>query len=344
MQKFLRRRRWLVGGLAIVVASVAATVLRAQSRFDIFLLAFDDKGLAVIDLELKDFQFRESEKNGTVVRVAPFQWPLKLTVLVDNGRGGVAGVGTGVTSDNRVADGAQSSPGPDCSVNNLVHYRNGLKKLFETLPRDVEVTLVATAPNPRYLVRPTTDQVQIQKGVSMLVPETEFAGRFTDSLTEYSARLDIEFKNLTREERPPYQPVLIVIGSTALDGSQIERDRAVKMINSLRNYGVVTHFIMVSPCSMSNDVDEGGPVLVAKATQEATRGRYDAIAAGSTTRLTTLLPEIGTRIASRHRKQILQYRLTLERPEGLTGPFANTEISLSRPGVQYIMSLDGTYP
>jgi len=343
MQKFLRRRRWLVGAFAIVAAGVTAAVLHAQNRFDIFLLAFDKQGLAVTDLELKDFQFREGEKSGAVVRVAPFQWPLKVTVLVDNGRGGVAGVGTGLTSDNRV-DGGQESPGPDCSVNNLVHYRNGLKKLFETLPRDVEVTLVATAPNPRFLVRPTTDQVQIQKGVNMLTPESDFAGRFTDSLTEYAARLDIEFKNLTREERPPYQPVLIVIGSTALDGSQIERDRAVKMITSLRSYGVVTHFIMVSPCSMSQDPDEGGTVLVAKATQEATRGKYDSIAAGSTTRLNTLLPEIGTKIAARHRKQILQYRVTFERPDGATGPLGNTEISLARPGVQYIMSLDGTYP
>jgi hypothetical protein len=36
--------------------------------------------------------------------------------------------------------------------------------------------------------------------------------------------------------------------------------------------------------------------------------------------------------------------VTLERPEGVTGPFVNTEISLSRSGVHYIMSLDGTYP
>ena len=344
MPQFLRRRRWLVGALAIVVASVTAAVLNAQSRFDIFLLAFDGKGLAVTDLEAKDFHYRESEKDGAVVRVVPYQWPLKVTVLVDNGRGGVAAVGTGLTSDNPVASGTERSPSPDCSVNNLVHYRNGLKKLFEALPRDVEVTMVATAPNPRFIVKPTTDQVQIQKGVTMLVPEAEFAGRFTDSLTEYAARLDIEFKNLTREERPPYQPVLIVIGSTTVDGSQIERDRVLKMINSLRNYGVVTHFIMISPCSMSQDLDEGNTVLVGKATQEATRGRYDSIAAGSTTRLNTLLPEIGAKIASRHRKQILQYRLTLERPEGITGPFGNTEISLSRAGVQYIMSLDGTYP
>ena len=56
MHKFLRRRRWLVGALAIVVASVAAAVLHAQNRFDIYLLAFDDKGLAVTDLELKEFR------------------------------------------------------------------------------------------------------------------------------------------------------------------------------------------------------------------------------------------------------------------------------------------------
>jgi len=347
MSTLFRRRRVLVSVIAIVAASATAAVLHAQSRFDIFLLAFDSKGYAVTDLELKDLQFRENDKSGTVVSVDRFQWPIKVTVLVDNGRGGAAGVGTGLTSDNQAAVASAASVqsvAPDCSFNNLVHYRNGLKKLFETLPSDVEVTLIATAPNPRYLIKPTADPVQIQKGVNLLTPDSEFTGRFTDSLTEYAQRLDIEFKQLTREERPPYQPVLVVIGSTTLDGSRIERERAIRMLTSMQRYGVLTNFIMIAPCSVSNDIDEGGTVLIAKAVQEATRGRYEPIASGGTTRLVTLLPEIGAKIAARHRKQMLQYRLTLERPEGATGPFGKSEISLSRPGVQYIMSLDGTYP
>jgi hypothetical protein len=103
MSTLFRRRRVLVSVIAIVAASATAAVLHAQSRFDIFLLAFDSKGYAVTDLELKDLQFRENDKSGTVVSVDRFQWPIKVTVLVDNGRGGAAGVGTGLTSDNQAA-------------------------------------------------------------------------------------------------------------------------------------------------------------------------------------------------------------------------------------------------
>lgn len=337
MSALFRSRRRIACVVTIVIVGAAAAVLRAQQRFDIFLLAFDSKGFAVTDLKANELQFREDDKLGTVVRLDRFQWPVKVTVLVDNGRGGAAGVGTGTNA----GDGGTS----DCSSNNLVHYRNGLKRLFEALPTDVEVTLISTSPNPRYLVKPTSDQIQIQKGVSLLVPDVEFVGRFVDSLTEYTQRLDLEFKQLTREERPPYVPVLVVIASSSLDGSQFELSRANKMLESLRNYGVVTNFIMVSPCSRAAiNLDEGTPVLIAKAAQQATGGRYDAIAHAGTSRLATLLPEIGQQIAARHLKQMLQYKVTLERPAGAAGNFGNTGVSLSREGVQYLMSLDGRYP
>jgi len=337
MSPYFRSRRRIACAVAMVIVAATAAVLRAQQRFDIFLLAFDSKGFAVTDLKANELQFREDDKLGTVVSLDRYRWPVKVTVLVDNGRGGAAGVGTGTNA----GDGGTA----DCSSNNLVHYRNGLKRLFEALPNDVEVTLIATSPNPRYLVKPTSDQVQIQKGVSLLVPDYEFVGRFVDSLTEYTQRLDLEFKQLTREERPPYVPVLIVIASSSLDGSQFELTRASRMLESLRNYGVATNFIMVSPCSRATvNLDEGTPVLIAKKAQEVTRGRYDAIAHAGTSRLATLLPEIGQQIAARHLKQMLQYRVTLERPAGAIGNFGNTGISLSREGVQYVMSLDGSYP
>ena len=337
MSPLFRSRRRIVCAAAIVIVAAAATVLRAQQRFDLFLLAFDSKGFAVTDLKATELQFREDDKMGTVVSLDRYRWPVKVTVLVDNGRGGAAGVGTGTNA----GDGGTA----DCSSNNLVHYRNGLKRLFETLPSDVEVTMIATAPNPRYLVKPTADQVQIQKGVSLLTPDNEFVGRFVDSLTEYAQRLDLEFKQLTREQRLPYVPVLIAVASSSLDGSQFELSRATRMLESLRNYGVITNFVMVSPCSRAAiNLDEGTPVIIAKAAQQATRGRYDAIAHAGTSRLVTLLPEIGQQIAARHLKQMLQYRVTLERPAGLTGNFGTTGIQLSREGVQYVISLDGSYP
>ena len=331
MIRAFRRRRAVVGALVISSAVLAAVALHAQQRFQLFLLAFDNDGLAVTDLKASDLQYRENDAAGSIVSVERFRWPLKLTVLVDNGAGGAAGIGGRVDARN-------------CGFDNLVHYRNGLKKLFESLPTDLEVSLVATAPSPRHLVRNTADQVQLQKAVNLLVPDSEFPGRFTDSLTEYAQRLDLEFKNLSREERLPYVPVLIAIGSTSLDGSRIERDRVERMMLSLRSYGVWTNFVMVSPCAMGDGLNEGGTVLIAKAVQEFTGGRYESIASAATTRLATLLPEIGEKIGARHQKQMLQYRVTIERPEGATGQPLNSAISLSRLGIKYIMSADGSYP
>jgi len=334
MLRVLPNRRQLVCALALLtLAVVTAVALHAQKRFEVFLLAVDEGGLAVTDLKAADLVYRESEKPGTVVSVEPYRWPAKVTVLVDNGTGGVAGVGgSGRSEDGLVFD-------------NLTQYRAGLKKFFEMLPRDVEVTLIATAPNPRVIFRSTTDPVQIQKGINLITPETEFPGRFTDALTEYAERLDIEFKHLSREERPPYLPVLISMGSTGLDGSRIERDRVQKMMTSLRNYGVSTHFIMTTPTTRSLTIEnEGGTVLIAKAVQELTAGKYYPIAGSASTRLMTLLPELAQQIQLRHLKQTLQYKLTIERPEGATGDLSKSEMSLSRPGVRYILSIDGSYP
>jgi hypothetical protein len=329
-----RSRHVVACALAIGVTAAAAG-LYAQSRFDLYLLAVDEKGYAVTDLKASELRFQENDKEGTVVNLERYRWPSKVTVLVDNGTGGASGRGT------RMADPENER---NCGFDNLVHYRNGLKRFFETLPADVETTLIAMAPNPRYLVRPTSDPVQIQKGVNLLVPDHEFPSRFTDGLTEYAERLDIEFRRLSNEERPPYLPVLVVIGSTAFDGSRIEKDRVLKMLTSLRDYGVATNFIMVSPCSLSGGFNEGITVQIAKEAQRLTGGRYESIAPAATTRLSSLLGEIGESIAVRHLKQVLQYRVTIERPDGAAGPMQNGALALSRTGVRYLMSPNGSFP
>jgi len=322
------KKRWRFLGLACVLALAAGVAaLHAQNKQTLYLLAFDKKGFAVTDIKAAELQFvekiQEKETPGTVVSVEPYKWPLKVTVLVDNGVGGVGGT-----------DG----------FDNLTQYRSGLKAFFKTLPPDVEVTLIATAPNPRYLVRPSTDEVQILKGVDLLSPENEAYGRFTEALEEYAARLDAEFKRLTTEERQPYIPVLVVIGTTGQDGGRIEPTRVTKMIESLRNYGTWTNFIMVSAPASTQPENEGGTVLIAKAVQETTGGSYFPLAGSSATRVTTLLPELAQKIAARHLKQTLQYRVTLERPEGATGPMGPFGIKLTREGVSYLISANGTYP
>jgi hypothetical protein len=111
----------------------------------------------------------------------------------------------------------------------LVHYLAGLQKFFAGLPSNVPVSLIALAPNPRWLVRETTDRVQIEKGIGRITSD-EGLGRFSDALVEYADRLSEEFRGASREQLQPYLPVLVSIASIHADGSLVRRQSLVKMI------------------------------------------------------------------------------------------------------------------
>ena len=129
------------------------------------------------------------------------------------------------------------------------------------------------------------------------------------------------------------------------------------MLTALRDYGVATNFIMVTGCGAGSrrgdltcrsdgysDINEGGTMSIAKAAQELTKGRYEAITGAASSALTRILPEIAQQIAARNARQTLQYRVTLERPPNATGPPKNVNISLSREGSRYIVTADGVIP
>jgi hypothetical protein len=81
---------------------------------------------------------------------------------------------------------------------------------------------------------------------------------------------------------------------------------------------------------------------VGMAVTEATRGRYESIAAP--TRLATLLPEIGKQVAASHEKQSHQFRLTVERPAGAKGDVGQVGAG-ARGGLQVKgLSMDGRLP
>jgi hypothetical protein len=313
--------RWRRGGaLAIIGAfALASATAGAQARFQLYMYAQDDTGTPVRDLKATDVEMREEGRMGEVVALEPFALPVKLTVLVDNKLAGEDGLG-----------GA------------LVHLRSGLARFFESLPRDVEVSLIALAPNPRWLVRPTTDPLQIAKGLSLITPE-EFPARFTDALIEYAHRLDADFRDVSAERAPEYLPVLVVIGSTSADASHFQRDTVIRMITSLRDYRVSTNFLMLNP-SGPQQLEDGATVLIAKAIQEVTGGRYEALAASASSSLNRLLPQLAEAIASRHTKQTAQYRITIERPSGAQGPVRDFAMTVTRSGVAYQLSIDGLLP
>ena len=318
---------WLVRATVLVafVVTVCAVVYGQESSV-VYLLAVDQKGTPVLDLKVSDITIKEDVGPSTIVSVQRFGWPIKVTVLVDNG---------------------------PRTTEALVHYRSGLKKFFDGLPPDVPVSLIATAPNPRWLVRETKDRTQIEKGVNLITID-EGLGRFSDALVEYADRLDDEFRKVEPPQLPPYLPVLVSIATTHQDGSEVRREYNLKMITLLRKHRVWTNMIMVSPVRALSepgglptiDADEGQNAYIAKTVQEATRGRYVPITGSGTSALSSkILPELAQDIALRYLKQMTQYRIVFERPPDAKGPMKNFSLALlNHPGAKIVVSTDGAMP
>jgi hypothetical protein len=286
----------------------------------------DRGGVPLLEIVPSDLAIQEDAGRASIVSVRRFGWPLKVTVLLDNGP--------------RTTD-------------SLVHYRTGLKRFFAGLPPNVPVSLIATAPNPRWLIREATDPLQIERAVNLITPDEGLA-RFSDSLIEYAGRLDEEFRRVSKEQMPPYLPVLVSIATTHQDGSEVTRQANLKMLLSLRQHLVWTNMIMVSPSRAATspgglpiiDTDEGQNAEIAKAVQDVTRGRYVPVTGSGTSALmSTILPELAQSISARYIRQMTQHRVVLERAAGAKGPMRNVAVSLfGHEGAKLVISADGSMP
>jgi hypothetical protein len=214
-----------------------------------------------------------------------------------------------------------------------------LTGLVEALPSDVEVTLITTAPQPRMVVRPTTNRDQILRGVSGFAPEDE-RPRFTDTLVEYSQRLERELRD---KKVPDSLPIIVMVSTTANEVASYQVREIEKALNFLATRKARLMVTMTSTksgdVSAVADLNTNRQAMIAIPATKATRGRYEAIAISN--RLATLLPEFGREIAALHSKHVNQFRVTVERPNGATGPFQNLQVELSRPGLTGSVSSDG---
>jgi hypothetical protein len=318
-------RRLRTAAFVCGIVAALATGLYAQDQFSVFVFVMDKDGVPILDLEAADIRIREAAGPSEIVRVSRVGWPLKLTVLVDNGPG---------------------------TTEALAHIRTGLGKFFQGIPRDVPVSLITTAPNPRWLIRESKDPVQIANAVTRITPDESLA-RFSDALGEYADRLEAEFRRVEPGQLPPYLPVLVSIATTHADGSNVIRARNETMLRLLNKHRVWTNLIMVVPPRRANepgsvnvDFDEGQNAAIAKLVQEVTRGRYIPVAAAGTSALASkLLPDLAQDVAFRYLKQMTQHRVDIERAPGASGPMKDFSLALlNRPGAKILVSTDGNMP
>ena len=293
-------------GLIAAMAWAGIADLHAQNTLQFFASVADASGNPVGTLGPDDLKVLENGVEGKIVKVEPIDWPVKVQILIDNGTG---------------------------MEQALVQIRNGVRGLVEALPEGVEMSLITTAPQPRNLVRPTTDRQALIQGVDRIAPDSG-AARFVEALNEAAARVD--------KEKGNYFPVVVILGSTTAEGSSVMERDVQRMLQRFSDRAATVHVVMLSTGAQSSrSVSGANQTIVGDAVAKTTGGRYDNIAAS--TRLTTLLPEIGAQIAKSHARQSHQFRLTFQRPGGASGAMGEIAAQ-TRPGLTPSLTINGRMP
>ena len=296
--------------LVLLIAAFVVAGAHAQEQITFFLSATSLTGENVADLKSEDVAVAEDGKPTSVVRMVPVNWPVKVTVLVDNG------FDTGQL---------------------LSQYRSGLKAFLAALPAGVEASVLTLAPQPRWLIRPTSDAEQLQKSIDRLVPD-QASSRMVEGLIEVAGRIEQE-----NRKQVVHFPVIVVLSTTGPEGSTARENEVNKMATQLLTYPARVHVIMLSTGATSNTSLVGArQVHVGKSVADLTGGRYEAIAAS--TRIPSLLVEFAETIGEAHAFQSHQYMVTVQRPAGASGTLGQMMAGPKRTGVRLTPTSRGLKP
>jgi hypothetical protein len=206
--------------------------------------------------------------------------------------------------------------------------RDGLKGLFEQIPAGVEMSMYATAGTPRPLVKPTTDKQKLIDGIALINPDNG-VGMFFDALSEAAGRI--------AKDKTPHFPVILMVGSD--QGVVRASDSDFKKLQeTILTRAVTVHIIVMS----GGGGTTGGAAQtdIGLAVTKLSGGRYENI--NATTRLATLLPDWGKKIAESQARQSHQYRVTYERPANAKDQ-ASIGAAIRHDG-NAMISLDGHLP
>ena len=302
--------------LALVLAAslagfpVGEAVVHAQQPIQLFLSAVDNDGKPVTDLKAEEVLIQVDGADCMTTRFEAIDWPTKLTVMVDN------------------------SPVFNDALRQL---REALRAFVMALPTDIEVSLLSTAPAPRFVYKPGTDRVKLMSSIDLITPDSA-APRFIDALAEAAERAA---KEKAGKEKNNFFPVFFIVGNNGVEGSSPRDYQVNKLFKQTIENAVTVHIVMLSNSNRQLDIGTGtNQIEVGLKLTQLTGGRYEAIAAQ--TRLTTLLPEYATQIAKSHARQSHQYRITCQPPNGAK-PQRVTAATM-RPNLSAALTFDGRIP
>ncbi|MEO8260143.1 MAG: hypothetical protein ABI868_22545 [Acidobacteriota bacterium] len=214
------------------------------------------------------------------------------------------------------------------NTNPINGLRDGLKGLFEQIPAGVEMSMYAIAGTPRPIVKPTTDKQKLLDGIGLIAPDNG-AGMFFDALSEAAGRI--------AREKTPHFPIIVMVGSDF--GTVRASDPDFKKLQeTILTRAVTVHVILMAG---SGGTSGGGAQTdIGLAVTRISGGRFENINAN--TRLATLLPEWGKKIAESEARQSHQFRVTYDRPANAKEQ-ASIGATVRHDGTAMI-SLDGHLP
>jgi len=297
----------------VALAGVARPAL-AQQQGQLYISALDSKGEPITDLMPNEITVQADDMECKILKLEPVSKPMKIALMIDNG---------------------------PVNSNSLANLRTGIKSFIDAVPAGIPIELITIAPQPRFLEKCTTDHDVLNKAVDRITPDSGI-GLFFDALVEAGNRIDKE-KN---KEKSDAANVIVMVASTlGRNSSAMDRDWT-KFQKQIVQYAITVHFIVMNAGGESVGAVQGAlQTQVGLAVTKLSRGRYENI--NSTTRLTTLLPEMAKQIAESNTRQTHQYKVTYQFPAGKEPQNVqkfSAGLSSLRVGAAGMLSLDGRMP
>ena len=284
--------RFLNALVVVALLLPAAAGVGAQQQFTLLASIVDSATNAPPEkIEAGELRVLEDGVAGKVLRVESVDQVVKVQVLVDNG----AGIG----------------------ADSLGELRKGLRGLLEALPPGVETSIYTTAPQPRPIVRPTTDRAALLKGVDVLAPDRS-SGRFIESLAEAAQRATKEKDDV----------VTVIINAATSTGDLDVQDRDVRQaFTRIQSRPMIVHVLLFNGAAARSA--SGGMIQteVGLAVTKATGGRYENI--NTMSRYASLMPEFGAEVAKQMAGLARRFRIVAQRPEGKAGNIGDVSLGVT---------------
>jgi len=274
---------------AAVVLGLCMPAL-AQKQISLLATITDPGGAPIDTLDPSAVRVMENGANASIVKIEPLVRTPKVQILIDNG--------TGM---------------PPEAIGDL---RKGVTGLLEALPPNIETTLVTTSPQPRFLERATTDRARLLKAVDRLAPDSS-TGRFVESMFEATERIEKDKEGIY---------TIVSIGTTAGDIQVADND--VSRVMQRVAGGRVRVFVAILEGRLGVTLS-GGTIQMelGQGAAQSSGGRYEKVSV--TSRLVTLLPEMGAELAKTLGGATRQFRITIDRPGGASGELGRLSLAVT---------------